>query len=94
MHFKVEDVEHLKVWERVKDDLTWADPNHESARDILDLLSGCRAAYGQAITDAAMVTRSDQETNVIAGHCNFYKVEKWTKDGTKAAACSRRDRPG
>jgi hypothetical protein len=29
--------------------------------------------------------RSDEETNdpLIADHRNFYKVEKWTKDGTK-----------
>ena len=70
LHFKGEDVEHLKVWERIKDDLTWADPDHhgegkieattkrmierdaeQSARDILDLFVGYRAAYGQAITD-------------------------------------------
>jgi hypothetical protein len=29
--------------------------------------------------------QSDEETNdpLIADHRNFYKVEKWTKDGTK-----------
>ena len=28
---------------------------------------------------------SDEETNepLIADNCNFYKVEKWTKDGSK-----------
>ena len=32
-----------------------------------------------------MPRSSDEETNdpLIADHRNFYKVEKWTKDGTK-----------
>ena len=31
---------------------------------------------------------SDEETDepLIADHRNFYKVEKWTKDGTKSTA--------
>jgi len=46
-------------------------------------------------------TQSEEETNdrFIADHRNFYKVEKWTKDGTKidrmlyaAAAWTRRGR--
>jgi hypothetical protein len=32
-----------------------------------------------------MSSRPDEETNepLIADHRNFYKVEKWTKDGSK-----------
>jgi hypothetical protein len=35
--------------------------------------------------DPAATSQSAEETNdpLIADHRNFYKVEKWTKDGTK-----------
>jgi hypothetical protein len=35
--------------------------------------------------DPTAMSQSDDETNdpLIADHRNFYKVEKWTKDGSK-----------
>ena len=35
--------------------------------------------------DPTAISQSAKETSdpSIADHCNFYKVEKWTKDGTK-----------
>jgi hypothetical protein len=39
----------------------------------------------EALSPAVMSKWSDEETNepLIADHRNFYKVEKWTKDGSK-----------
>ena len=38
----------------------------------------------------AMNDRAAEETNdpLIADHRNFYKVEKWTKDGARSTTCS------
>jgi hypothetical protein len=35
--------------------------------------------------DPTAISQSDEETNdpLIADHRNFYKVEKWTEDGSK-----------
>jgi hypothetical protein len=39
----------------------------------------------EALSPAVMSKWSDEETNepLIADHRNFYKVEKWTKDGAR-----------
>jgi hypothetical protein len=40
--------------------------------------------------DPTAMSQSAGETNdpLVADHRNFYKVEKWTKDGPKSIACS------
>ena len=58
-----------------------------SARDAKPFREFWRVTCRTTINTAkrAMSDRPDEDTNdpLIADHRNFYKVEKWTKDGSK-----------